>query len=152
MTADEVILPGGLTNAGRVRRVGDTVRRPRRPTSASTWALLGHLERVGFDGAPRFLGVDERGRETLSFMPGRAAIDPVAAWALTDEALVSVAGLLRRYHDPASLCDGAGNAWPDFLPARLRDGLFCHNYPNLDNVIFSGGVAVGLIDFDLAGP
>ena len=152
MTADEVILPGGLTNAGRVRRVGDTVRRPRRPTSASTWALLGHLERVGFDGAPRFLGVDERGRETLSFMPGRAAIDPVAAWALTDEALVSVAGLLRRYHDAAASFDGAGHAGPAFVPARVRAGRGCHNHPNLDNVIFSGGVAVGLIDFDLAGP
>src|SRR5918992_1464706 len=29
----EVVLPGGFTNAGRVTRVGDTVRRPRRPTS-----------------------------------------------------------------------------------------------------------------------
>ena len=62
----EVVLPGGFTNAGRVTRVGDTVRRPRRPTSPSTWALLDHLERVGFDGAPRFLGLDDRGREMLS--------------------------------------------------------------------------------------
>jgi hypothetical protein len=28
-------------------------------------AYLLHLERVGFDGSPRFLGVDERGREVL---------------------------------------------------------------------------------------
>jgi hypothetical protein len=150
--ADEAILPGGLTNAGRVTRVGDTVRRPRRPMSASTWALLDHLERVGFDGAPRFLGVDERGRETLSFMPGRAAIEPYEGWAFTDDALVSVAELLRRYHDAAASFDGAGHAWPDFVPARFRDGLVSHNDPNLDNVIFSGGDAVGLIDFDLAGP
>ena len=97
---DEVLLHGGLTNAGRVIRVGDTVRRPL--SSAATWALLEHLERVGFDGAPRFLGVDDRGREVLSYVPGEAAIEPYADWALTDEALVSVAALLRHYHEAAA--------------------------------------------------
>ena len=148
----EVVLSGGLTNAGRVTRVGSTVRRPRRPTSAATWALLDHLERVGFDGAPRFLGVDDRGREMLSFIPGEAAIEPVHDWALTDEALVSVAELLRRFHEAAASFDAAGHRWPDFVPPEFRDGLVSHNDPNLDNVIFSGGVAVGLIDFDLASP
>jgi hypothetical protein len=149
---DEVLLPGGLTNAGRVTRVGNTVRRPRRPNSAATWALFDHLERVGFDGAPRFLGVDDRGREMLSFIPGEAAIEPVPEWALTDTALVSVAELLRRYHEAAASFDPAGHTWPDFVPSEFRDGLVSHNDPNLDNVIFSGGVAVGLIDFDLASP
>jgi hypothetical protein len=147
-----VILHGGFTNAGRVIRVGNTVRRPWRPTSAATWALFDHLERVGFDGTPRFLGVDDRGREMLSFIPGEAAIEPHQDWALTDEALVSVAELLRRYHDAAASFDASGHAWPDFVPEAFRDGLVSHNDPNLDNVIFSGGVAVGLIDFDLAGP
>lgn len=148
----EIVLRGGLTNAGRVTRVGDTVRRPRRPTSAATWALLEHLERAGFDGAPRFLGVDDRGREVLSYVPGAAAIEPVESWAFTDEALVSFAGLLRRYHDAAASFDPGGHSWPDFVPPRFRDGLVSHNDPNFDNVIFSGGVAVALIDFDLAGP
>ena len=67
----EVLLPGGFTNAGRVIRIGDTVRRPWRPTTPATKALLEHLERVGFDGAPRFLGADDRGREILSFIPGK---------------------------------------------------------------------------------
>ena len=148
--SDEVLLHGGLTNAGRVTRVGDTVRRP--PSSSATWALLEHLERVGFDGAPHFLGVDDRGREILSYLPGEAAIEPQQEWAFSDGALVSVAELLRRYHDAVASFDPAGHAWPDFVPQRFRDGLVSHNDPNLDNVIFSGGVAVGLIDFDLAGP
>ena len=95
----EVPLHGGTTNAGLVTRVGDTVRRPLRPTSAATKALLDHLERVGFEAAPRYLGVDDAGREVLSFIPGQAAIAPYPDWALTDEALVSVAQLLRRYHE-----------------------------------------------------
>jgi hypothetical protein len=148
----EVVLSGGLTNARRVTRVGNTVRRPRRPTSPATWALLEHLERVGFEGAPRFLGVDDRGREVLSFLPGEAAIEPYGDWAFTDEALVSVAELLRRFHDAAASFDPARHAWPDFVPPAFVDGLVCHNDPNLDNVIFSNGLAVGLIDFDLAGP
>lgn len=148
----EVLLPGGLTNAGLVSRVGQTVRRPRRPTSPSTWALFDHLKRVGFDGAPRFLGVDDRGREILSFIPGEAVLEPYPDWALTDEALISVAQLLRRYHDAAASFDPAGWSWPEFVPAEFRERLISHNDPNLDNVVFASGIAVGLIDFDLAGP
>jgi hypothetical protein len=148
--SDEVLLHGGLTNAGRVTRVGDTVRRP--SSGAATWALLEHLERAGFDGAPRFLGVDDRGREMLSFLPGEAAIEPIQDWVWSDEALISVAELLRRYHDAAASFDAAGHTWPDFVPPQFRNGIVCHNDPNLDNVIFAGGVAVGLIDFDLASP
>jgi hypothetical protein len=33
-------------------------------------ALLAHLHEAAFDGAPRPLGIDERGREVLTFIPG----------------------------------------------------------------------------------
>jgi hypothetical protein len=146
------ILRGGYTNAGRVLRVGDTVRRPWRETSPATAALLEHLERVGFDGAPRFLGTDTEGRETLSYLAGDAALEPYEPWALADEALVSVAQLLRRFHDAVASFDPAGHVWPQPVPAAFRDGTISHNDPNLDNVIFAGGRAVALIDFDLASP
>ena len=152
MSRAEVLLHGGTTNAGLVTRVGDTVRRPWRPTGPATHALLAHLERVGFDGAPRFLGVDDRGREVLSYIAGEAAIFPYPEWALTDDALVSVARLLRRYHDAATSFDPSGRDWPQAVPAAFRAGLVSHNDPNLDNVIFVDGRAVALIDFDLAGP
>ena len=148
----EVRLPGGFTNAGRVVRVGQTVRRPWRPTSPATKALLEHLERAGFDGAPRFLGVDGQGREILSFIPGEAAIEPVPAWALTDEALVSVAELLRRYHDAVASFDGGRHVWAQRVPAPFYGGIVSHNDPNLDNVVFADGRATGLLDFDLASP
>lgn len=147
-----MILRGGYTNDGKVVRVGDTVRRPWRPTTPATAALLEHLERVGFDGAPRFLGRDEEGRETLSYVAGRAAIEPYEAWALTDAALVSVAELLRRFHDAVASFDPAPFTWPQPVPAAFRDGTISHNDPNLDNVVFEGGRAVALIDFDLASP
>jgi Ser/Thr protein kinase RdoA (MazF antagonist) len=148
----EVVLRGGFTNDGLVSRAGATVRRPERPTSPATRALLEHLERVGFTGAPRHLGRDEEGREVLSFVDGEAPIEPYPDWALTDAVLGSVAKLLRGFHDAVASFDPAGHRWPRAVPPAFDDGLVCHNDPNLDNVVFSGGRAVALIDFDLAGP
>ena len=147
----EVALPKGDVTEGVVR-VGATVRRPRQEQSPFVEAYLRHLEAVGFDGAPRFLGVDDRGREVLSYIAGEAAIVPYPGWALTDETLISVAELLRRYHHAAASFDPSGHDWPAAVPAAFRDGLVSHNDPNLDNVIFAGGRAVALIDFDLSGP
>src|SRR4051795_10805607 len=148
----EELLTGGITNRGLVVRVGDTVRRPQRPTSAATHALLRHLADVGFPGAPRFLGVDRAGREVLSYIPGTAITPPYPAWALTDEALVSVATLLRAYHRAVSAFDPGPHAWPASPPAPFAGELISHNDGNLDNVVFRDGRAVALIDFDLASP
>jgi Phosphotransferase enzyme family len=148
----EIPLFGGIANQGLVFRVGDTVRRPLRPTSAATQALLEHLAAVGFDCAPRFLGVDAQGREMLSYVPGQAITVPYPSWALTDEALTSVAILLRSYHEAASTFDPAPHEWPPSPPALFRDGIVSHNDPNLDNVVFRERQAVALIDFDLASP
>jgi Phosphotransferase enzyme family len=148
----EIPLPGGIANKGLVVRVGETVRRPQRPTSPATCALLRHLAQVGFDGAPRFLGVDRQGREVLSYVRGEAIIQPYPSWALTDAAIVSVAELLRRYHQAVSTFDPAPHVWPQSPPRSFCNGLISHNDPNLDNIIFRDGEAVALIDFDLASP
>jgi hypothetical protein len=148
----EVTLEGGTANRGQVVRIGDTVRRPQRPTSPATHALLDHLADVGFPGAPRFLGVDEQGREVLSYVPGTAITPPYPAWALTDEALVSVAGLLRDYHRAVATFDPTPHVWSPSPPPPFAGELVSHNDPNLDNVVFHDGRAVALIDFDLASP
>ena len=148
----EVLLTGGLANQGKVVRIGDTVRRPQRATSPATHALLRHLANVGFAGAPRFLGIDEQGREVLSYVPGAAITPPYSPRALTDEALVSVAVLLRGYHEAVSTFDSAPYAWPPAPPASFTGELVSHNDVNLDNVVFRDGRAAALIDFDLASP
>jgi hypothetical protein len=148
----EVLLVGGTANRGRVVRIADTVRRPLRPTSPATHALLRHLDAVGFTGAPRFLGVDEQDREVLSYVRGTAITPPYPAWALTDEALTSVAHLLRDYHQAVSSFDSTPQTWPSSPPAPFAGGLVSHNDVNLDNVVFREGRAVALIDFDLASP
>src|SRR3984885_13288499 len=150
-TLTDVPLAGGTANRGRVVRVGDTVVRPTAPCRPATHALLGHLAAAGFDGAPRVLGAGPV-TETLTYIDGRAAVPPFPADVLTDEALVSVADLLRRYHRAAASFDPAGYAWPRPVPARYRPGLVSHNDVYPANLVFRGGRAVALIDFDLAGP
>jgi hypothetical protein len=148
----EIPLEGGIANRGRVVRVGETVRRPLRPTSPATHALLQHLGRVGFDGAPQFLGIDAKGREVLSYIPGAAVTPPYPPWSLTDAALVSVALLLRRYHEAVVDFDFSCHAWPQSAPEPYSGQLISHNDPNLDNIVFREGQAVAFIDFDLASP
>jgi Phosphotransferase enzyme family len=145
------LLSGGTANRGLVVRVGDTVLRPTAPCWRATHALLAHLSAVGFDGAPRVLAVGPV-TETLTYIEGRAAVPPLPADTLTDAALVSVADLLRRYHQAASSFDPAGYSWPRPVPARFRTGLVSHNDVYPANLVFRDGRAVALIDFDLAGP
>lgn len=63
----EIPLGGGDVDVGEhvAVRVGDTVRRQVGPHTQAVHALLRHFERVGFDGAPRVPGFDERGRWDL---------------------------------------------------------------------------------------
>ena len=70
----EIPLQGGRITPGVVR-VGQTVRRPPRLTAEFVHALLEHLAAVGFDGAPHFLGTDEKGRDILSYIEGEVPAD-----------------------------------------------------------------------------
>jgi hypothetical protein len=144
-------LPGGCANRGLVVRLGDAVVRPTAPCREATHALLAHLSAVGFDGAPRVLAVGPV-TETLTYVTGQAAILPLVRELRTDGALVSVADLLRRYHLAVSSFDPAAYHWPRPVPSQYRTGLVSHNDVHPANVIFQHGLAVALIDFDLAGP
>ena len=145
------LLPGATANRGLVVRVGDTVRRPTAPCWRATHALLAHLAKVGFDGAPRVLAAGPV-TETLTYIDGQAAVPPLAEDTLTDAALVSIAYLVRRYHLAAASFEPAGYQWPRPIPARFRTGLVSHNDVHPANLVFRDGRAAGLIDFDWAGP
>jgi Ser/Thr protein kinase RdoA (MazF antagonist) len=158
----EIPLAGGDVTAGVVR-VGDTVRRPRGPWSSSVAAYLRHLEQVGFDGAPRFLGIDDQGREILEFIPGDVPGQPVVErWAATLPVLVAVARLLRRLHEAsASFVPPAGACWfgedvrvelPADVPPEPPADIVSHFDVTPQNVIFRDGEPVALVDFDLTRP
>jgi aminoglycoside phosphotransferase (APT) family kinase protein len=103
-------------------------------------ALLRHLQSVGFEAMPRFLGLDPEGREILSFLPGEVPSD---LGHYDDQTLHAAAALLRRFHD----------ATADFPPVRAAGAeVMCHNDWGPPNAVFSNGTPAGIIDFDTVKP
>jgi aminoglycoside phosphotransferase (APT) family kinase protein len=151
---DEIPLAGGMGSGGNVVRVGATVRRPVRPSSPAVHAFLEHLEAVGFDGAPRYRGIDEQGRAVLTYVDGDVGIPPFPAWTAADGLLRSVADLQRRLHAAArSFAPPPDAAWDTAnLPPPGPDAIVCHNDLCVENVVVRDGAAVGFIDFDFAAP
>ncbi len=99
------------------------------------------------------VGVDPDGRERLKFRAGDVALPPYPMWAQTDQALASIALLLRRYHDASRSFDLSGTVWSSELADPTDDGpVVCHNDVCLENVVFFDGQAVALLDFDYAAP
>ncbi len=141
----EVPLPGERG----VVRVGDTVRRP--AAGPAVHALLRFLEQADFPCSPRVLGVDERGREVLSYLPG---VSGRHGWAqvVPERGLRAFAELLRAYHDAVADFTPSVHAWA-LEPRPPRAGeLICHGDFGPWNVVWDGGRPVGLLDFDFAGP
>ncbi|GLW10764.1 hypothetical protein Misp01_58920 [Microtetraspora sp. NBRC 13810] len=152
-TAPPEIVPlGGMITEGVVR-VGDTVRRPAGRATPAVQALLRHLRDAGFDGAPRVLGVDDQGRQILSYVPGWSASGPLPPHAVGDEALVALARLLRRFHDAsASFTPPPYAQWEPGSNDDREPEIVGHCDVTLENVIFRDGLPYALIDFDLARP
>ena len=138
----EIALSGGRMKHGVVR-VGQTVRRPSGTNSDFVRSLLGHLETAGFDGAPRSLGTDRRGRDILSYIEGQV---PTELGFYDDDALVAAAKLIHRYHDATvSLLDTAA-------ADEVQIEVVCHNDLSPCNFVFRNGLPTAIIDFDAAAP
>ncbi|MEU8085043.1 phosphotransferase [Micromonospora sp. NPDC049101] len=137
-------LTGGFV--AEVVRVGDTVRRTPPANPDFVGALLRHLARVGADLAPLHLGVDDRGRQVVSYVAGRVpwrdSEDPAF---FADPALVRLAKLIRRLHDACAGTDLAGDA-----------ETVCHRDLSPKNTVYrdfpDGPLPVVFIDWDLAAP
>lgn len=151
MDEEELPLSGG--NVSTVVRVGNTVRRTLGPWSPAVHELLRHLESRGFSGAPRFLGIDERGREVLTFTNGEMGNYPLKAYMWSDEVLQEAAHLLRRFHaESVAFVPSPGATWQFEYPDVTQHEVICHNDVAPYNVVYVDGRPVALIDFDTAGP
>ena len=136
-----------------VVRVGATVRRATGPWSPRVHALLVHLADAGFDGAPRFLGIDRQGREVLSFIEGEVTADHVPVGLHDDAALTGAAQLLRRFHDATAGFAGMDRTgWQFQVGAPAGGPVICHNEVGPHNTVYRGGRPVAFIDWDFAAP
>ncbi|MEZ5383351.1 MAG: phosphotransferase [Microthrixaceae bacterium] len=151
---DEETLAGGRVNVGDVRRIGGTITRPIGAHTPGVHAYLRHLETQGFEGSPRVLGVDDVGREVLTYLPGEVSMDFTPAWLADDDVLERVCHLHRDLQR-ASM----GFSWPEGIPPGVpylieggEGSLVCHNDLSVENIVMSGTTPVGIIDFDYAAP
>lgn len=134
-----------------VHRVGSSVRRMTGTHSRAVHTLLDHLQQAGFEYSPRFLGIDDQGREKLSYLEGTAGNYPIPPEVRSREAMETAVTILRQLHDATvGLRLPEGHA--DHLPEGLRAEAVCHWDAAPYNFVFSGTRAIGIIDFDEAGP
>ncbi|HEY6420851.1 MAG TPA: aminoglycoside phosphotransferase family protein [Candidatus Binataceae bacterium] len=116
--------------------------------------MLDHLQAVGFSKAPRSLGIDQQGREVVSYLPGVVPVYPRHAWNHRSErALDATARLIREYHDAAQTFALPENArWRGIVGAPAGSEVICHNDLGPFNMVFGRGQPVGIIDWDNAAP
>jgi Phosphotransferase enzyme family len=148
---EEHRLLGGFVND--VFRAGTTVRRTSGPWSPAVHALLRHLKTVNFRESPGVLGIDDAGREILTFIEGEAL--GWTGWPevmLGGDGIVQLGGLLRRYHEAVrGFRPPEGARWRNPLAPQggevIRHGDF-----SPFNTVWRGDQLVGLIDWDFAQP
>ena len=138
-------LEGG--NVGGSVRIGRTVRRPTGPWTPSVHRLLDHVRARGVRAVPQVLGTDARGREVLTYLPGRVV--DVDAELLTDAQLRDVVRWARALHEAVADFQDGG-PWRFF--GVEEPTLVAHNDLAPYNLCFEGDRLVGVFDWDLAGP
>jgi Ser/Thr protein kinase RdoA (MazF antagonist) len=155
-----VRLPSGHGGT-EVWRVGDRVVRPQGPHSPTVHAFLRHLEDAGFDGAPRLLGVDDEGREVLSYIEGEVLGDP--AWrpgmpgpwpeyARSEAALTAAGELLGRFHRAAATFRPDAPTWKQYDWPLAEGEIVCHGDLGRHNTVYRDGMPVAFIDWETIRP
>lgn len=109
-----------------VYKKGNHVYRTQKNGSAHIHRLLTHLEAKGISGVPRFVGVDDQGREILTYLEGETADYPLKAYMWSDEAIQDAARLMRQLHDATADVEWPSDWQPlDHTPEPFE--VICHN-------------------------
>ncbi|MEU4384774.1 aminoglycoside phosphotransferase family protein [Promicromonospora sp. NPDC023805] len=145
---DEQELTGG--NITGVVRIGDTVHREAGPWTPTVQRLLAHVRAAGMTEVPEPLGLDDQGREIVSYLPGDVPGWPAPAWLWSEGVLVEAGRLLRRFHDATAGFPRSDAVWR--LPAAEPAEVICHNDAAPYNMVFRDGRLTGLFDLDTASP
>jgi hypothetical protein len=150
---EEERLLGGNTHA-EVVKIGETVHRPTGHWTPGVHAVLGHLEARGYGGAPRVRGVDDHGREILTYVPGSVVWPDRFALVEDDAHLAQVAAVIRGYHDLVADFAAADTfSWSDrgADPSGSSE-IVCHNDLAPWNLVHGSDGNWTFIDWDVAAP
>lgn len=155
----EIPLYGGRANAGSVMRIGDEVARPAHPQTPFVDHFLNHLQSRGVTLGPTPLGLDDQGRQRLSFIPGQAPTSPYPDWAFDEGLLVDLASQQQSLHAAGADYEPPADAiWAvsggNYFPAGSDGTSFCHNDLCMSNVIVDVDTCrvAGFVDFDYVAP
>lgn len=120
------------------------------PYSGALHALLLHLEKVGFTGAPRSFGWDDKGRHLVEYVAGLRA-DHLDA---PDGALEPhrIGEFVRQMHDALDGFVPPDSArWFEGIPSPGTD-LIVHQDITPSNIVLRADGSLVAIDWDAAGP
>ncbi len=146
--ADEVLAGG---NMNRVVRRGSHVHRDAGPWTPTIHRLLDHLHSSGVTWLPRPAGLDEHGREILTYLPGTVPGYPLPDWVWADEVLPTAAQWTARVHQASVDFDLTNATWQ--LPAHHPAEVVCLNDIAPYNMVFNADHQLcGWIDVDVASP
>lgn len=145
-------LQGGQ-QTDEILRIGDRVHRTNQPWSPAVRGLLDHLETKAPGVAPESFGLDDEGRDVISFVEGEVGHYPLTSSMRSNESLVELAQTIRRYHDAtAELANRLDLPWATVDPDPERREVICHNDLAPYNTIYQDGTPRVIFDFDHAGP
>ena len=127
------------------------MRRPVEPGGTRVHELLLALEDIGFAYSPRFLGIDEDGREVLTWIEGESG---AASWSkvVPEDGLRRFARLLHEVHTATADLGLPADGWAGGREAPHADGVVSHGDFGPWNTVWDGHEPVGIIDWDFAGP
>ena len=145
---NEEVLDGG--NSSVVVRVGDTVRRNTGPWTPAVHDFLHALHAGGVTNVPEALGLDEQGREILTFVPGDVVRYPLPAWIWHLDILRDAATMLRKIHDAGAHLADTSRPW--LLASHEPAEVVCANDFAPYNMVFRDRKLTGAFDFDAASP
>ncbi len=145
------LLHGG--REGKIKKKKDKVLRPANLWTPYVHAFLTYMHENGFSCIPKPYGITEDGTEMVSYVEGVVYHDSLPEEIMTDEVLIEVAGLLRRYHDIGAgyVLKLEGNE-PWMLEKRSPAEVMCHGDFAPYNLTFADGHVQGMIDFDTLHP
>lgn len=136
MSMTQVTLKPGESNANPIK-IGNTVRRNPSDNSSLSHSVLQLLEKHEYPFSPKFLGIDKREREIITYIDGETLLPYQVPMDICIQAIKA----LRQFHDILSQSSLKG-----------RSETICHNDFSPWNVLIKEGKLVGVIDFDSVDP